>query len=405
MLLNECDEPDLSAALAPAASGISDEERYSRQVLFAGIGAEGQRRLAASHVAIVGCGALGAAAASLLARAGVGTLTLIDRDFVEPSNLQRQMLFDEADALAGLPKAEAARRQIARFNSTVRVQARIFDLVPGNIPGLIPGRQATRNPGSSSPVSHDAKPVDLILDATDNFETRYLINDYAVQQGIPWIYAAAIGAYAATMNILPRAAEGDTRVPDSQFPTPCLPTACLACIFPKPPTGNVETCDTAGILSTSVNLAASIQVTEALKLLTGQPHLMRRTLVSFELWTPAIGMTLERSEIAAGVPRADCEVCGQRVFTHLAGENRAHITLCGRDSVQIHEHHRPVDFSALRARLSANAEISDLRANDLLLRFRRGPYTVTVFADGRAIVQGTTDISVARTLYARFIGA
>jgi len=405
MLLNECDEPDLSADSAAVARGISDEERYSRQVLFAGIGAEGQRRLAASHVAIVGCGALGAAAASLLARAGVGTLTLIDRDFVEPSNLQRQMLFDEADALAGLPKAEAARRQIARFNSAVQVHARIFDLVPGNIPELIPGSQSAENRQHPSPASLNAKPVDLILDATDNFETRYLLNDYAVQQGIPWIYAAAIGAYAATMNILPRAAEGDNRVPCSLFPVPCLPTACLACIFPKPPTGNVETCDTAGILSTSVNLAASIQATEALKLLTGQPHLMRRTLVSFELWTPAAGMTLERSEIAAGVPRPGCEVCGQRVFTHLAGENRAHITLCGRDSVQIHEHHRPVDFSALRSRLSANADISDLRSNDLLLRFRRGPYTVTVFADGRAIVQGTTDISVARTLYARFIGA
>jgi molybdopterin-synthase adenylyltransferase len=179
-----------AAAISPA---ISDAERYSRQILFPGIGDEGQRRLRTSHVAIVGCGALGAASASLLARAGAGTLTLIDRDFVEPSNLQRQMLFDEADALAGLPKAEAARRQIARFNSAIRVHARIADLVPGNIAGIIPGPDASAE-----------SPVDLILDATDNFETRYLINDYAVQQGLPWIYAAAIGAYAATMNILPR---------------------------------------------------------------------------------------------------------------------------------------------------------------------------------------------------------
>jgi len=373
MPLNECLEP---AASSPPA--IADEERYSRQVLFRGIGAEGQQHLAASHVAIVGCGALGAAAASLLARAGVGTLTLIDRDFVEPSNLQRQMLFDEADALAGLPKAEAARRQIARFNSSIRVHRHIADLIPGNIAEMIPADKA-------------AGSVDLILDATDNFETRYLINDYAVQQSIPWIYAAAIGAYAATMNILPLGAAD--------------PTACLACIFPKPPSGNVETCDTAGILSTAVNLATSIQVTEALKLLTGQAHLMRRTLVSFDLWNPASGSALERSEIYTRSPRDGCEVCGQRIFTHLAGHNRAHITLCGRDSVQIHEHHRPIDFAAMRMRLSSNADISDLRANDLILRFRRGPHTVTVFGDGRAIVQGTTDITVARTLYARFVGA
>ncbi len=393
MPLNECAEPAVSAsasagvAISDGAGGISDQERYSRQVLFPGIGAEGQQRLAASHVAIIGCGALGAAAASLLARAGVGTLTLIDRDFVEPSNLQRQMLFDEADALTGMPKAEAARRQIARFNSSICVHARIADLVPANIAQMIP-------------VGTAAVPVDLILDATDNFEARYLINDYAVQQGIVWIYAAAIGAYAATMNILPRPAT-QNNTPAASFE----PTACLACIFPSPPSGNVETCDTAGILATAVNLAASIQVTEALKLLTGQPHLMRRTLVSFDLWTPATGATLERSEIAAGRPHPGCEVCDRRAFTHLAGENRAHITLCGRDSVQIHEHHRPVDFTAMRARLAANKEIADLRANDLLLRFRRGPHTITVFADGRAIVQGTTDISVARTLYARFVGA
>jgi adenylyltransferase/sulfurtransferase len=376
-------------------SPITDTDRYSRQVLFAPIGVAGQQRLARAHVAIVGCGAMGAASASLLARAGVGTLTLIDRDFVEPSNLQRQVLFDEADAREGLPKAEAARRHIAQFNSGVTVHARIADLVPGNIPELLAG-------------------ANILLDATDNFETRYLINDFAVQQDKPWIYAAAIGAYAATMNILPQPLE-----PRTSNLEPASATACLACIFPKPPTGNVDTCDTAGILSTAVNLAASIQVTEALKFLTGQPHLMRRTLLSFDLWNPAgsgaaatsSGYTaasngyLDRSEIAAGTPRPGCQVCGQRIFTHLAGQDRAHITLCGRDSVQIHEHHRPVDFAALRARLAAHADIQDLRSNDLLLRFRRGPHTFTLFADGRAIVQGTTDIAVARSLYARFIGS
>src|ERR1039457_2276734 len=236
-------------AHAPAGpeeiSPITDTDRYSRQVLFAPIGVAGQQRLAAAHVAIVGCGAMGAASASLLARAGVGTLTLIDRDFVEPSNLQRQVLFDEADALESLPKAEAARRHIAQFNSNVAVHAHIADLVPTNIAALLAG-------------------ANILLDATDNFETRYLINDFAVQQGRPWIYAAAVGAYAATMNILPAS------VPCSLYPVPCAPPACLACIFPKPPIGNLETCDTSGILSTAVNLAASIQVTEALKFLTGQ---------------------------------------------------------------------------------------------------------------------------------------
>jgi len=390
MRSNEHAKADTSPA-AEESSPITDADRYSRQVLFAGIGATGQQRLAAAHVAIVGCGAMGAASASLLARAGIGTLTLIDRDFVEPSNLQRQVLFDEADARDSLPKAEAARRHIAQFNSRVTVHARIADLVPGNISELLASAQ-------------------ILLDATDNFETRYLINDFAVQQRKPWIYAAAIGAYAATMNILPQT------VPQSLEPRtsnlePAPATACLACIFPKPPSGNVETCDTAGILSTAVNLAASIQVTEALKFLTGQSHLMRRTLLSFDLWNPAPASSnpasnyIDRSEISAAAPRPGCEVCGQRIFTHLAGENRAHITLCGRDSVQIHEHHRPVDFAAMRARLATHADIRDLRSNDLILRFRRGPHTVTLFADGRAIVQGTTDITVARSLYARFVGA
>lgn len=374
---------DESPAPSVASNAISDEERYSRQVLFPGIAATGQKRLAEAHVAVIGCGAMGAASASLLARAGVGTITIVDRDFVEPSNLQRQVLFDEDDACQSLPKAEAARRHIARFNSGVTVHAQVADLVPANIAELL-------------------SPAHILLDATDNFETRYLINDYAVREGKPWIYAAAISAYAATMNILPAQPE---QIPGTPFPVPVSPTACLACIFPKPPSGNVETCDTAGILSTAVNLAASIQVTEALKYLTGQPHLMRRTLLSFELWNPAIGSKLEQAEISAGTPRPNCEVCGQQVFTHLAGRNRAHITLCGRDSVQIHEHHRPVDFEAMRARLAGHGDIQDLRSNDLLLRFRRGPHTLTLFPDGRAIVQGTTDVVLARSLYARFIGS
>jgi molybdopterin/thiamine biosynthesis adenylyltransferase len=359
-------------------ASISSDDRYSRQILFPGIGPAGQQRLATAHVAVIGVGATGAAIASLLARAGVGTLTLIDRDFVEPSNLQRQILFDEADALEGLPKAEAARRKIALFNSTITVHAHIADLVPANINELL-------------------APAHLILDATDNFETRYLINDYAVQQSKPWIYAAAIGAYAATMTILPNPPE----LPTTELPTTNyqLPTACLACIFPKPPTGPVETCDTSGILSTAVNLAASIQATEALKLLTGQPHLVRRTLLSFDLWSN------ERSEIDTGTPRPGCTVCGERIFSHLAGEGRPHITLCGRNSVQIHERHRPIDLPAMRDRLAQNADVQNLRANSMLLRFQRGANTFTLFADGRAVIQGTTDITLARSLYARFIGS
>ena len=360
-------------------AAILPDDRYSRQILFAGIGPTGQQQLTHAHVAIVGVGATGAATASLLARAGVGTLTLIDRDFVEPSNLQRQILFDEADALEGLPKAEAARRKIALFNSTITVHPHIADLVPANIDELL-------------------APAHLILDATDNFETRYLINDYAIQQSKPWIYAAAIGAYAATMTILPNPPKLPTT--NHQLTTNNYqPTSCLACIFPKPPSGPVETCDTSGILSTAVNLAASIQATEALKLLTGQPHLVRRTLLSFDLWSN------ERSEINTSIPRPGCPVCGERIFSHLAGQGRPHITLCGRNSVQIHERHRPIDLPAMRNRLAQNADVQNLRANDMLLRFQRGTHTLTLFADGRAVIQGTTDITLARSLYARFIGS
>jgi adenylyltransferase/sulfurtransferase len=274
------------------------------------------------------------------------------------------VLFDEEDARTALPKAEAARRHIKLLNSNVSVTAQVADLVPGNIESLLAGAH-------------------ILLDGTDNFETRYLLNDLAVRDGRPWIYAAAVGAYAATMNILPRAENTE-------------PTACLACIFPAAPAGNVETCDTAGILSTAVNFAASLQVTEALKFLTGQPQLMRRTLVSYDLWSG------EHSEISTAQPRPGCEVCGQRHFRALAGDARPHITLCGRNSVQIHEHHRPVDLAALAARLRPLGEVS---VNGMLLRFRRGEHTLTLFPDGRALVQGTTDTGLARSLYARFIGS
>jgi molybdopterin/thiamine biosynthesis adenylyltransferase len=337
------------------------EERYSRQILFRGIGAEGQQRLAAGRVAIVGCGATGSSLASLLARAGVGTLRIIDRDYVEASNLQRQSLFEENDAAESLPKAIAAARKIAAFNSEIVVEARVEDLVPGNIEVLLEG-------------------MDLILDGTDNFETRYLVNDYAVKNSLPWIYAAAVGSYGVTLNVLPGK------------------TACLACIFPATPQGMVETCETSGILNTAVNLVASIAATEAMKLLVGGAAAvqLRNTLWSFDVWGN------EQAEIAASHPRAGCRACGERDFVHLAGEGRPHITMCGRNSVQIHERARPIDFAEMQRRLEAHGVV---RHNEFVLKFWRDPYEMTLFPDGRAIIKGTTETGVARSLYARYVGS
>jgi molybdopterin/thiamine biosynthesis adenylyltransferase len=337
------------------------DERYSRQILFRGIGEEGQRKLAAARVAIVGCGATGSALAGLLARAGVGLLRIIDRDYVEPSNLQRQSLFDEADATESLPKAIAAARKIASFNSAVLVEPKVDDLVPANIKVLL-------------------DKIEVILDGTDNFETRYLINDFAVDRSLPWIYSAAVGSYGVTLNVVP----GDT--------------ACMACIFPDSPRGMVETCETSGILNSAVNLAASISATEAIKLLvdgSSSPSL-RRTLLSFDLWTN------EHAEISAAKPRAGCRACGERDFVHLAGEGRPRITLCGRNSVQIHERQRPIDFGEMDRRLQPHGIV---RHNDFVLKFWHDPYEMTLFPDGRAIIKGTTDTAVARSLYARYVGS
>jgi molybdopterin/thiamine biosynthesis adenylyltransferase len=333
--------------------------RYSRQILFHGVGAEGQKRLAMAHVALVGCGATGSAVASLLARSGVGRIRIIDRDYVEPSNLQRQTLFDEADARESLPKAIAAARRIAAFNSQIVVEPQVADLTPDNIESLFEGAA-------------------LILDGTDNFETRYLVNDFAVKNGVPWIYAAAVGSYGVTLNVLPGT------------------TACLACMFPDSPQGTFETCETAGILNSVVNLVASIEATEALKLLVGAAEKLRRTLLSFDVWNN------ERAEIQAARPRPGCRACGQRDFVHLEGEGRPHITLCGRNSVQIHERHRPVDFGEMNERLKPHGRV---RHNDFVLKFWREPYEMTLFPDGRAIIKGTTDTGVARSLYARYVGS
>jgi molybdopterin-synthase adenylyltransferase len=340
-------------------TSLERDERYSRQVLFRGVGVEGQRKLTGSRITIVGCGATGSALASLLARAGVGTICIIDRDYVEPSNLQRQSLFDESDAVESLPKAIAAARKIAAFNSEIIVEPHVTDLTPANIGELFQETQ-------------------LILDGTDNFETRYLVNDFAVKNSLPWIYTAAVGSYGVTMNVLPGK------------------TACLACIFSSPPDGTFETCETAGILNSAVNLAASIAATEAIKLLVGADEWLRRTLLSFDVWRN------ERAEVAADKPRPGCRTCSEHEFPHLAGEGRPHITLCGRNSVQIHERHRPVDLEQMSERLKP---LGTVRHNDFVLKFWHEPYEMTLFPDGRAIIKGTTDKTTAKSLYARYVGS
>ena len=336
-------------------------EKYSRQILFAGIGEEGQARLSQTSAAIVGCGAIGAAAANLLVRAGVGRLCIIDRDFVEPSNLQRQTLFDEADARDALPKAVAAERKLRSINSVVSVNGVVSDLTPNTAEELLAG-------------------FDLLLDGTDNFETRFVINDFAVKHGRPWIYAAAVASYGITLTIRPGV------------------TPCLACLLES---GGVmqgldETCDTIGVLGPIVNLIASLEAAEAMKLLAGREEALHDRLISCDVWTG-------RFQSLHVARNPECRVCARREFTYLEGEAQPHITMCGRDSVQIHERNRVLNLAALRARLAST--ISDVRHNEFLIRFRVPPYEMTVFADGRAILKGSKDPAVARSLYARYIGA
>jgi len=336
-------------------------QRYSRQILFAGIGEQGQERLLASSAVLVGCGAIGAAAASLLVRAGVGRIRIVDRDFVEPSNLQRQMLFDEADARDALPKAVAAERKLRCVNSSVAVEGVVADINPHNAEELFAG-------------------FDLILDGTDNFETRFLVNDFAVKSGKPWIYAAAVASYGLTMAIRPGV------------------TACLACLLStrRDAQGLEETCDTVGVLGPIVNLIASLEVAEAVKLLAGREAALHGRLISCDVWSGRFQ--------SVSVPRnSQCTVCVRREFAYLEGEAQPHVTMCGRDSVQIHERGRALDLGLLKNRLAPT--VDDVRQNEFLLRFRVAPYEMTVFADGRAILKGTRDPAIARSLYARYIGA
>ena len=346
----------LSYLLPSQAMDPSDRERYSRQILFPGIGERGQEALLHAHAVVAGCGALGSFHAAALARAGVGRLTLIDRDYVEPSNLHRQWLFEEADAAEALPKAAAAARRIARINSSIRARGVIADLTSANVAELL----------------GDA---DIVLDGTDNFETRYLINDFAVSRGIPWVYGAAVASYGITMPVVPGT------------------TACLRCVYPDPPSGAQPTCESAGVLNVIVSAVASLQVADALRILTGAAF--RARLTTLDLWSGGI------RQIDAPARDPDCPTCARREFPYLEEARRPPESLCGRNAVQIASCARPIDLAALRVRLEPLGEV---RANEYALRFLVAPYELTVFPDGRAIVKGTSDTGIARSLYARYVG-
>jgi molybdopterin/thiamine biosynthesis adenylyltransferase len=342
-------------------------ERYSRQILFREIGEAGQQRLLASSAVMVGCGALGTALANLLVRAGLGKLRIVDRDFVEPSNLQRQTLFEESDAQEALPKAVAAERRLRAINSGVAVEGIVADLSPKNAEELLGG-------------------FPLILDGTDNFETRFLLNDAAIHLNVPWIYAAVVASYGVTLTVRPSE------------------TACLACALESGGEDGAgangaageDTCDTVGVLGAAAGVIASIEAAEAIKLLAGKSESAGGRLVSFDVWSGKY-----QSVRVARNP--NCRACVRRDLRYLEGEAQPHLTMCGRDSVQIHERRRQLDLAALGKRIAPT--VAEVRENGFLLRFRVPPYEMTVFADGRAIIKGTRDTSVARSLYARYIGA
>ena len=335
--------------------------RYSRQILFNGIGNEGQEKIMASRVAIVGCGALGAVQASLLARAGVGELRIIDRDFVEESNLQRQILFDEEDVRAVLPKAAAAEKKLRSVNSLVKIEGIVEDVNASSIFRLLDG-------------------FDLIMDAADNFDVRFLVNDYAIKTGTPWIYGACVGSYGLTFPILP--GEGP----------------CLRCVFENaPPPGASPSCDTAGVIGPIVAVIASMQVAEAMKILAGRRDRVDRRIRMIDLWE-------NRNDVMElPAPQPDCPCCGRHEFPFLDGAAGADATtLCGRNSVQIRRRDQSsIDLEELAKRLEPVAKV---QMNRFLLRADIDGCQLTVFSDGRAIINGTYDPAVAKSIYARYIG-
>jgi molybdopterin/thiamine biosynthesis adenylyltransferase len=336
-------------------------ERYSRQILFEGIGREGQQRLLSSRVLIVGCGALGTAHAEALARAGVGQLRLVDRDFIEASNLQRQTMFTESDAVERLPKAVAAARHIKEINSEVEVEAEVSDVNRANVERLI-------------------QDCDLVLDGTDNFSTRYLINDACVKHRKSWIYGAAVSSYGVTMTVRPHE------------------TPCLRCIFEEAPqAGSAPTCDTSGVIMPIISIVSAVQVSEAMKLLAGRTQSLHNSLMQVDVWRN------EWRRIALGIPNVDCPVCARGIYEALDAESADFAAvLCGRDAIQISPP-RPttIDFERLAERLRASGEVN---FNPYTLRFRTGDYELTIFRDARSIIRGTDDINQARSLYARYVG-
>lgn len=336
------------------------DDRYSRQILFNAIGEEGQRRLKAARVLLVGCGALGSAHTETLARAGVGHLRIVDRDFVEPSNLQRQTMFTERDAEQRLPKVIAAANHLAEINSEVIIEPHILDVNHSTIERLLDN-------------------CDLVVDGTDNFSVRYLINDACVKHNINWIYGAAVGSYGVTMTIRPRK------------------TACLRCVFEAPPPpASAPTCDTAGVIMPIINVVSAIQVSEAFKLLTGQIDALHGSLMQVDVWRN------EWRSIGTGPRREDCPTCALELFETLARDDEQAAVLCGRDAIQISPAQPTrVNFATLAERLKRAGEV---KFNEYLLRFKTGNFELTVFKDARSIIRGTDEVAIARSLYAKYIG-
>lgn len=342
---------------------VDDADRYSRQVRYAPLGAAGQARLAESRVAIVGCGALGSVTAMALARAGVGMLRLIDRDVPEPSNLPRQILFDEADVRAGVPKAAAARRHLAAINSRATIDVEVADLTSVNAARLLAG-------------------VDCIVDGTDNFETRFLINDFACRERVSWVYGGAIGAEGRVLSVRPGV------------------TACLRCLIPDPPAaGALPTCDTAGIIGPAALVVGAVQATEAIKLLVGAEH-CGNTLFVCDLWE-AVWRTVDLAPLTA----KGCPTCRGGDYPWLEGRaGAATAVLCGRDAVQVAPSSvATVDLVGLAGRLSS---VGMVTANPWFVRVEVEPgIQLSIFQDGRAIVAGTRDEARARSVVAKYMGA
>ncbi len=337
-------------------------DRYIRQMRYPPLGEDGQRRLAESRVLVCGCGALGSVLANTLVRSGVGAVRIVDRDFVETSNLQRQVLFDEDDVAGQLPKAIAAAERLRRINSQVEIEPIVADVDHANIEKLCQG-------------------VDAIVDGTDNFEIRFLINDVAVKHGLPWVYGGCIGAEGQTMTILP----GDT--------------PCLRCLMPQcPPPGSTPTCDTAGILAPIVNVIASIEAIEALKILSGNRDAVSRQLTVVELWDNRI----RQVDVSQLREQVDCPTCKRSEFPWLAGQQGSQSAiLCGRNAVQLTHTGVSIPLKELARQLEG---VGQVNRNQFLLRLKVEDYELTVFPDGRAIIGGTDDVAVARTVYAKYVG-